>query len=89
MDNQIAMRIIHCFANLCEQPHTLPDRQIAPVAINIQMFPGNILHHQIRLPAVAQAGIQHTGDIGVVERGQNMLLAMKPLDERRPGRMRR
>ena len=54
------------------------------VAECVQVNAVDILHHEVRLPAIAHAGVQHAGDVGVLERGQDVLFAGKTVRKERP-----
>ena len=80
------MRVGNGLADLKEQIEPLSDTEVPVIAECVQMHSVHIFHNQIGLALGSLAGIQHMGDVGVLQRCKNVLFARKAFSEERPGR---
>ena len=81
MYDQVSVRITDRIAHAKKQLQPFRNPQLARIAVIVQMHAVHIFHYEIRLSSITQACIQHACDVGMIERGKNMLFAVKPFNE--------
>ena len=89
MDNQVAMGIGNGVAHAQKELQPFVNPQLARIAIRVQMGAVHVFHDQVGLSPVAQAGIQHAGDVGMIERGEDVLFAVEAFNKGGAGRVGR
>jgi hypothetical protein len=94
MQDQFAVRIRNGPRDLQQQSHALGDRQWRPArgaaAVAIDRHPHDILEREIGLTTGRQAGVVEAGDVGMLEPGEDVPLALQAFRQlrSRPGAMR-
>ena len=76
--HQIAMRILHRRADLNEQLEALANEQGAAVAIRVDGFAIDVFHHEIGRSVLEIAAVDQSRDRRMIERGEDMPLAVQP-----------
>ena len=80
VQNQIAVRPRHRPAKREEKPQTRSERKSVPVAILVQPQAIDVLHHEVGLARVADAAIEETRHVGMLELRQDLALPAEALD---------
>ena len=83
MDHQPLMRVLHGRAHLEKQLQPLSGRKAVVVTIRIDPYALDQLHHQVGNAVVSGAAIQQTGDVGMIERGENLALSAEAFQNKR------
>ena len=89
MNHQVAVGVCNGITDLGKYLQPFRNSENSIIAICIQVDAINEFHHQIGLAIVAESCIPHARNVGMFERGQNMLLPVESLDEGRSCRVRR
>ncbi len=75
--HQVAVRILHRGADLNEQLEPFPNEQGAAVAVSVDGFAVDVLHHQIRRAVLEIAAVDQARDRRVIEGGEDMPFAVQ------------
>ena len=75
--HQIAVRVLHRGADLNEQLEAFANEQGAAVAIAVDGFAVDVLHHQIRRAVLEIAAVDQARDRRVIERREDVPLAVQ------------
>src|SRR5260370_648275 len=81
MDYQVLVREFDGRADVLKELELLGNGQFTPVAVPVNRLALNVFHDKIRQAVAGCAAVQQTSHIGVVERGQDLALAAKPLND--------
>ena len=73
--HQVPVRILHAGADLLQQADLAGRVQVPGELIQALAF--HVLDHQVRKPVIGGAGIQQTGDVGVLQASQDLPLALR------------
>ena len=84
VDDQALMRVMDGVAHLPEHRQPLADRQLPLPAVLVDGRAVHVLHHHERQAVGRGSGVEHAGDVGVIERGEN-----PPLFEESPDQLGR
>ena len=82
MDHQTAMRVLDGIAELEEESEPRVDREIVFAAVVVDRRSFDVLHDQVRNAAGGRAAVEQAGDVGMLERGQNLPLLPEALQQR-------
>ncbi|MNV24339.1 hypothetical protein D3C71_1154020 [compost metagenome] len=85
MQHQACMRGLHRVADFQEQIEALTQIRFVPRAVHIQRLAMDEFHDQIRVPCRRGAAIVETGDVGMLQPGENAPLRRKTLGHTRAG----
>ncbi len=86
--HEVAMRVLHGAAHLQEQFQPLAQEKSAIVAVGVHGLPVDVFHDEIGGAVVEVAAVDETRDRGVIERRENVPLAVQPTAQpRMQGRM--
>jgi hypothetical protein len=83
MYDQIAVRVRYCVTNLEEQLDALMYAELTRIAEFVKVNSFHELHRKVRLAVIGDSRIEQAGDVRVIERGKDVLLAMKSVHKRR------
>jgi hypothetical protein len=72
MDNEIAVGHINGRTDRAEQLEPLPEAQGIRGAILVNRRTLNVFHHEVRNTVLGGPAVQQTGDVRVLERGENL-----------------
>ena len=82
VDHQARVRVGDRARDQHEQAQTIANRQLRIRDVLIDRTTIDVLQREIRLPAAGHARVVESGDIRMVERGQNLALGDEPVRER-------
>jgi hypothetical protein len=85
MNDEVAVRVGDGVADVQKELQTILDRQRALVAVGVKMGAVDVLHDQVWLAAFIEPSVEHPGDVGVIERGEDVLLAGEAFYKERSG----
>ncbi|MNM83108.1 hypothetical protein D3C81_951550 [compost metagenome] len=85
MQHQPRMRGLHRVADFQEQIEPLAQIRFVPRAVHIQRLAMDELHDQIRMPCRRGAAVIETGDVGMLQAGEDAPLRRKTLGHTRAG----
>ncbi len=80
MQDEVAVRVLHGFADAEKQLQPLRRRQLPRTAIRVDGLSLHVLHDVVRLALAGDAGVEQPRDAGMIERGENLALALEPPD---------
>jgi len=83
VDHQTAVRVLHCVADLEEQPQALKEREAIFRHEPVDRHAVHVLHDKVGNAIGAGAAIQEAGNVGMFELGEDLPFAPKALDHRR------
>ena len=81
VDHEVGVRVLHRQQHLAEKAHAAFDVQCGLVAPDRERLAFDVFERQPRLPRRRDAGVVQTGDVRVVERGEDVALAGEALRE--------
>ena len=67
MDHALLVRVLHRVAHLKEELQPIHGRETPLVAKAGQRKPFDVLHHEVGPPLIGHAGVDHAGDVRVIE----------------------
>ncbi len=73
------VRVVHRGANALEQTHARLEAELASAAVLEQMVAFHVLESEERAAVPGDAGVEHAGDSGMLEVGQDLPLALEAL----------
>ncbi len=82
MNHQVAMRIGYRLADLLEKPAAFAHAEAALLAVLLDGPALHELHDEPRAAIGGSSAVEQTGDVGVIERGQDAALMAETLEHR-------
>src|SRR5262249_42590905 len=84
MDDEIAVRVSHRRQHIEKEPDALPDIELLPLAIPVDVLAGYVFQDQIRLAAGGYARIEQPRDVRMLQAGEHTALAREAPLRRMP-----
>src|ERR1035438_8509107 len=75
------MRVLYRGAGFQKEADAIGNRQKPLVTVLVESLPVHILHHQVRIARAAEAAVQQSRDIRMIEAGQDLAFGAKALGE--------
>src|SRR5690242_13754638 len=72
MNHQVLVYVLHCRANLAEQPYALADLQSVALAVLVNTSALHIIHHEIWQSLLGRAAVEQLGDVAMIEGSQDL-----------------
>ena len=85
MNDQLAVRILHCLTGGLEQAQARIDRQRPGIAPLIDALPFDVLHGEPRRAIIGDATVEQSRDVAMVESSEDPPLFTEAPDEGRIG----
>ena len=79
MDHQVLVGYLNRFADDAKELEALPDAELVPVTVVVDRLTVDVFHHQVRQAFFGGATVQQSGDVRMLDTGQNLTLTAKPL----------
>src|SRR5579875_2830083 len=77
------MRVLHCITDLKKQAEAITRRKAARGAVPVEGLAFDELHHQIWRAVFRRTAVEQTGDVGMLQGGQDLALSAEALQSRR------
>ena len=81
MNDEIAVRVLNRCAHAAEQLQATLDRQVSLLAISVDRYAIDVLHCEPRQTIFSDSAVEESGDVRVVERGENLPLVHEAANE--------
>ena len=81
MNDEVAMRILNCGTYPAEQVQPPIDRQTLLLAVAVDRYAVDELHREPRETVRRHTTVHQAGDIGVIQRGENLPLIDEAANE--------